>query len=141
MTKSEDYEQGLPPPMQGQPAWPIGHGRRIWIGGNGVEARRALEKRLAGATRPPIGRLDVAFITPLSADEAVYFSNKLHDRLLDTGELWVVFLLRNLNHDDGQGEDIDTDRLVDRMKSVGFHLVCQFELDEGLQALRFDVRF
>ncbi len=71
--------------------WGITPGLRVWVGGHDQNARREVEDRLAGAARPQTGRIDLAFITPQSVDEAVYFAGKLRNRLVANGALWVVY--------------------------------------------------
>ncbi len=71
--------------------WGVTPGLRVWVGGHDPNARREVEKRLAGTVRPPTGRVDLAFITPQSVDEAVYFAGKLRNRLVADGALWVVY--------------------------------------------------
>jgi hypothetical protein len=74
--------------------WVLGSmaGRRVWIGGNNRDARRSVEKRMADfdVHRSPTGPLDLAIITPGSVDEAVYFLEKLRERLTDKSRVWVV---------------------------------------------------
>ena len=135
MMKSKDHEQV---PRASTPApWPTGQGQRIWIGGSGLEARRALEKHLVAATRPPVGPLQAAFVTPASVEEAVYFASKLRDRLLDAAALWVVYLCGGQN--DGGGEEIDADILADRMEDAGFHRAGTSALGDGLTVVHFRV--
>lgn len=71
--------------------WGVTPGLRVWVGGHDPNAKREVEKRLAGAVRPQTGCIDLAFITPQSVDEAVYFAGKLRVRLVADGALWVVY--------------------------------------------------
>lgn len=71
--------------------WGVGPGKRVWVGGHNVEARREIESFLEGVERPPTGPLDLAFIAPQTADEAVYFAGKLRSRIVSTGMAWVVY--------------------------------------------------
>ena len=71
--------------------WGVGPGKRVWVGGHNVEARREIETYLTGTERPPTGPLDLGFIAPTTGDEAVYFAGKLRYRIVSTGLLWVVY--------------------------------------------------
>ena len=71
--------------------WGVGPGKRVWVGGHNVEARREIESFLEGTERPPTGALDLGFIAPQTADEAVYFAGKLRHRIVPTGLVWVVY--------------------------------------------------
>lgn len=70
--------------------WGIDPGCRIWVGGHAIEIRRALERLLADISRPPNGKIDAAFVAPLSLDEGLYFAHKVGPRLVPTGRVWVV---------------------------------------------------
>ena len=63
---------------------------RVWVGGNDSRARRAIESLVGSAQRPATGPIDVAIITPSSDDEAVYFAQKLVDRLSLDAFLWII---------------------------------------------------
>ena len=65
-------------------------GLRVWVGGHQSQAKAEIEPHLAGTIRPPEGPLDLAFVTPQSVDEAVYFAGKLLRRLQSNGTLWVI---------------------------------------------------
>ena len=71
--------------------WGVGPGKRVWVGGHNVEARREIESFLEGTERPPTGPIDLGFIAPQTADEAVYLAAKLRHRVVPTGLLWVVY--------------------------------------------------
>jgi hypothetical protein len=71
--------------------WGVGPGKRVWVGGHNVEARREIELSLEGTERPPTGPIDLGFIAPQTADEAVYFTGKLRHRIVPTGLVWVVY--------------------------------------------------
>lgn len=86
MTSSD--RNGLPTTAK---LWGVTPGLRVWVGGHDQEAKREVEHRLAGTVRPQTGRIDLAFITPQSVDEAVYFASKLRDRLAAGGAIWVVY--------------------------------------------------
>ena len=68
----------------------VGSESRVWIGGHDDRARRVIESLVAPAERPATGPIDVAVITPKSADEAVYFAAKLVKRLSPDSVVWVV---------------------------------------------------
>ncbi len=70
--------------------WGVGPGKRVWVGGHNLEARREIEGFLEGTERPPTGPLDLGFIAPITGDEAIYFAGKLRLRIVPTGLLWVV---------------------------------------------------
>lgn len=63
---------------------------RIWVGGNNKEARREIEKVVAGLSRPPFGPLDAVFITAESNAEAVYFATKLRRRVTANAYVWIT---------------------------------------------------
>ena len=65
-------------------------GTRVWVGGNDLAAKRALDPFLVRTVRPPSGPIDAAFIAPLSDDEAWYFARKILPRLATDGAIWVV---------------------------------------------------
>ncbi len=71
--------------------WGVTPGLRVWVGGHNPNAKREVQERLAGTVRPQTGRIDLAFITPQSVDEAVYFASKLRNRLAAGGAIWVVY--------------------------------------------------
>lgn len=71
--------------------WGIGPGKRVWVGGHNVEARREIDNFLDGTERPPTGPLDLGFIAPQTTNEAVYFAGKLRHRIVSTGLVWVVY--------------------------------------------------
>jgi hypothetical protein len=70
--------------------WGVTAATRIWIGGHDLDARREVSIRLVGAARPATGPIDLAFITPLTVDEALYFAEKLRPRLTPGGAVWIV---------------------------------------------------
>ncbi len=88
-------------------AWGIAPGKRVWVGGHNVEARREIETYLTGTDRPPTGPLDLGFIAPTTGDEAVYFAGKLRLRIVPTGLLWVVYPIPNSPRADEFSGDID----------------------------------
>lgn len=78
-------------PITALEAWRVAPQRRIWVGGNNVNARREIELLIGEAQRPPEGELDVALVAPLTADEALYFTRKIRSRLVPGGAAWIVY--------------------------------------------------
>ncbi len=79
-------------PISTLEAWELAPGKLLWVGGNNVHARGEVEALLPPDTeRPPAGPIELAVVTPQSADEAVYFAKKLRFRLERGSRLWVVF--------------------------------------------------
>lgn len=64
-------------------------GTRTWLGGHDLTARREVHNRLKATIELVSGSIDVAIITPLSTDEAVYFAQKVAGRLQDQGPIWI----------------------------------------------------
>jgi hypothetical protein len=73
--------------------WGLTPGRRIWVGGHNTSARAAIESLLAGMERPAEGPIDIGFITPATAGEAVHFAGKLRPRLGESGTVWIIYPL------------------------------------------------
>lgn len=71
--------------------WGLAPGMRVWLGGHNTETKREVERHLRGTHRPPAGPVDLAFITPQSADEAAYFAAKVQPRLSPGGAIWTVY--------------------------------------------------
>jgi len=71
--------------------WGLAPGMRAWLGGHNTEMKREVETRLGGTHRPPTGLIDLAFITPKSAEEAAYFAAKIRPRLASGGAIWTVY--------------------------------------------------
>ncbi|MBI4717880.1 MAG: hypothetical protein HY763_08765 [Planctomycetes bacterium] len=74
--------------------WGLGESGRVWIGGHNVPGKQALEAFLASSPnleRPAEGPIDIAFVVPLTADEAVYFAAKMRARLTPEGSVWIVY--------------------------------------------------
>jgi len=82
--------QRINDPIASLQVWGVPDGGRVWVGGNNLGARRAVEALLVNVSHPPEGPLDRAFITPQSVDEAVHFALKLRARLVADGVIWVV---------------------------------------------------
>lgn len=89
----------LETPMTAAERWGLRPGSRVWLGGNNVAARGYAETLLPDVVRPPEGPLDVALITPSTADEAVYFAQKLLPRLSAEGRIWIVYPFRGSARD------------------------------------------
>lgn len=70
--------------------WGLKPGTRVWVGGHNTNARREVEEYLEDMIRPPSGAIDLAFITPQSVGEGVYFARKLCSRIECNGVVWVV---------------------------------------------------
>ena len=70
--------------------WGLKPGTRVWVGGHNTNARREVEEYLKAMIRPPSGAIELAFITPQSVGEAVYFTRKLCSRIECDGVVWVV---------------------------------------------------
>jgi len=87
--------------------WGVGPGKRVWVGGHNVEARREIERYLEGTDRPPTGPLDLGFLAPQTADEAVYFAGKLRTRIVPIGLLWIVYPIPHSPRADEFSGDID----------------------------------
>ena len=64
-------------------------GTRTWLGGHDLTARREVHNRLKGTIELVWGPIDVAIITPLDLEEAVYFAKKIAGRLQDNGPVWI----------------------------------------------------
>lgn len=69
---------------------PVRSASRVWIGGHDRAARRIAGSWLGHQPHPPTGPIDVAVITPKSIQEAIYFAEKLRDRLRPAGVLWIM---------------------------------------------------
>ena len=87
--------------------WGVGPGKRVWVGGHNVEARREIETYLMGTERPSTGPLDLGFLAPQTADEAVYFAGKLRSRIVASGLLWVVYPIPHSPRADEFSGEID----------------------------------
>lgn len=98
--------------------WGVAPGKRVWVGGHNVEARREIETYLMGTQRPPTGPLDLGFLAPQTADEAVYFAGKLRHRIAPTGLLWVVYPIPHSPRADEFAGDID--EVVISLFELGF---------------------
>lgn len=79
---------------------------RVWIGGHQIQAKRMIEPYLSFATKPPAGEIDIAFITPETLEEAVYFAEKIQSRLTPTATIWII--LSNKSHPDLTAESLIT---------------------------------
>jgi hypothetical protein len=114
-------------------------GKAVWLGGNDVAVRQVLENSLSSAHRPAGGPLDVAFVTPLSVDEAVYFACKLKKRFRASGELWIVFASDPSPSADSTDAPIDAEQLIDQLELAGFHKVAAAEMGGEVRWVRFHV--
>lgn len=118
-------------------SWGITPTSKIWVGGNNVEARREIELLVGHLERPPTGQIDIAFVSPSTTDEAVYFARKLRPRLTPGSSVWIVYPKRGSPVEQnfaGKFEDmivalfeldyveIGRAHLVGEYASTGFHL-------------------
>ena len=110
-------------------------GTRVWVGGNDVAAKRALEPFLHQTVRPPSGPIDAAFIAPLSNDEAIYFARKIERRLATDGAIWVVA------HATTQATAVEIgmefDALASSLNATEHGAVRSIQLDALHRAVRF----
>lgn len=70
---------------------------RLWIGGHNTLLRGQLDQELKSNPRPPTGPIDLAIITPLTTDEALYFAAKVKPRLPRGGTIWIATPKTNQN--------------------------------------------
>ncbi len=110
--------------------WSLAPESRVWVGGHNLDARRVVERHLKDAIRPTLGPLDVAFITPNSADEAAYFASKLLERLAEGACIWVV-------RDVGRAHADDT---VTALGELGLSRPRIVQIDSQLQGEAFERR-
>ncbi len=110
-------------------------GARLWIGGHDLAARRAAERCLVGARRPPSGPLDVAAITPRDADEVAYFAQKLCRRLVAEGTLWII----RPRTTDIQRKPTETaeDEIDAAVKACGFIRTATATVDDEFDAYKY----
>lgn len=99
-------------------------GARVWIGGHNREARRFIERALAGknAIRPAEGPIDVAFITPETVDEAVYFLAKLAPRVPVDGVIQIVFRAHPAADSDAEPSRSFVNELTERIDRTGWRI-------------------
>ena len=74
-------------------SWDVAKTTRVWIGGNNLDVRREIEAIAASYKAPPNVPIDCAFITPIDADEAAYFAEKLSSRLVQNAPVWVAWAI------------------------------------------------
>lgn len=113
---------------------------RLWLGGHFAAARRLLELDVKGLPRPATGPIDIAMITPVSVDEAVYFAIKLASRLEAGGSVWIVVRDKNQHASDGSSM-IDDQQLLQAMAGSGFEpRGGTVDLAVGLKAVGFELK-
>lgn len=98
--------------------WGIRPGLRVWVGGNHIDARQEIEKYATGTERPPTGPIDLGVVSPLTTDEALYFSGKLRPRLSPGALVWIVY--PNPSTSDGQAFAARFEELIVGMFERGF---------------------
>ncbi len=93
---------------------------RLWIGGHNTLLRGQLDQQLKDNPRPPTGPIDLAIITPLTTDEALYFAAKVKPRLQCGGTIWIARPETNQNWIDAKttGEEFES-----RLAELGLRLV------------------
>jgi hypothetical protein len=126
-------------PLTAVEVWGITSTSRIWIGGNNVPARRAIELLVGNMERPPTGEIDRAFLAPSTTDEAVYFARKLRSRLAADSFIWIVYPKRGSPAEHEFAGDFEEmivalfelgyvergrTHLLGDYTSTGFHLSC-----------------
>lgn|GEM_PF-2125755 len=117
--------------------WGADPGCRIWVGGHAIENRRALERWLADCSRPPTGKIDAAFVAPLSLDEGLYFAHKVKPRLLPNGKLWLV--LDEISNAPDRSPTLTMDKIRDGLTRGGFSFAGLVPIGDRLVSLGFQV--
>ena len=107
----------------------VGSQSRVWVGGHDARARRVIESLVALAERPATGAIDVAVITPKSADEAVYFAAKLVKRLSPDSVVWVVV---------SSGETGPSSAIVTGLAELGLVASGRVAIDDAFLAVGFE---
>ncbi len=110
-------------------------GTRVWVGGHDIETKRRLQRYLAGTVRPASGPIDVALITPQTADEARYFVAKVAVRLAPHGAIWVV--TRESTLLDPTKPDFPLGKMMSTIERDQFRQDAQVQLDDACWAVRF----
>ena len=120
------------PDQQTTQALGITSAMSVWIGGHQIEAKRAIEPYLLPTTRPATGPIDVAFITPETPEEAVYFTDKIAPRLVQNAMIWVIDSIDPLQHDTHQ-------TLLSTMNKSNYVETKKVKLSESFIATGFSV--
>ena len=115
--------------------WGLSVGSRVWIGGHNAAAKRMIQAHLAGMARPPTGPIDAGFIAPASADEAIYFADKLRPRLRPGGAVWIVYPATcSTDHAEFDGTRQD---LITGLSELGFSESCPAKPTDDYTSLSF----
>lgn len=127
---SEDRGQSAP-----REAWGLAPGARVWSGGHHEAAKRLLLALLTDVTRPRHGLIDVGFLAPAAADEAVYFAAKMLPRLKAPANIWIICPTADSKH----AEDFDgtSETLCTAMGELGLALRKTVEVDDEFVSLLF----
>jgi hypothetical protein len=89
---------------------------------------------MRGMERPVAGMIDAIFVTPASADEALYFAQKSAPRLTPDGLVWVVF---PIDSEAGDGERIGESDVCEMFAQRGFQPEGKSEIDGKYVGLAF----
>lgn len=116
--------------------WGVTTTTRVWIGGQDLDARREVEDRLVGVVRPATGPIDLAFVTPLTVDEALYFASKLRPRLAPSGAVWIVHSAHAASPQPGPG--VTPENLDVTMAAQRWNRTRDLDLDEIYASTRFE---
>lgn len=104
---------------------------RVWVAGHDADAKRSIERLVTDTARPTTGSIDVAVITPLTLEEAIYFAGKIKRRLSSDGCVWVV---RTISEGSAHFEQND---LIRAMAAIGL-VECGFvESNPQFRVIRF----
>ncbi len=117
--------------------WGIIPGMRVWVGGHNVKAKRLISRALAGTIHPPSGPIDMAFITPQSADEALYFVRKLRQRLAQGGAIWIIQAHPTARSESGAGPP--TPEFDKTLVELGLVATERFPVGDEAVSIRFDL--
>jgi hypothetical protein len=108
---------------------------RVWLAGHNGEAKRLVQRYFLHASRPVVGQVDVAFITPQTPEEWVYFATKILKRLANQGSVWLI-----LPWNGGLLPGPTSEFWAEYCRAPGhvpLHPIQTVALDEGFVALRF----
>lgn len=84
--------------------------------------------------RPPTGPIDAVIVTPVSADEALYFARKSAPRLTPDGHVWIVFPTES--NQEG-AERLSASDLGEMFAQMGFTPDGETEIEGAVTALAF----
>lgn len=108
---------------------------RVWIGGHDLEGKRIAHRRSSAAQRPATGPIDLAVITPRSVDEAVYFADKLRDRLAPGAAIWILRRERSAESEHATGETLRS--LSAALTKLGLMETGVSSIEEEYEIVRF----